>query len=67
MDRSKWRGRRIDARPARVRDLLSWQRHFSDTVDLYIPEFPIYRDSLEWLLRRDGFTEPFRVTDGGCV
>lgn len=38
-----------------VKDLLKWQQSLNDHVDLYIPEDPRYRDSFEWMLRRDGY------------
>lgn len=34
--------------------LLDWQRANARSLDLYVPEEPMYRDALEWLIRRDG-------------
>lgn len=40
---------------AGVRDLLDWQRYYADYLDLYVPEISIYRDTMEWLVRQDGY------------
>lgn len=47
---------------AGVRNLLDWQRHYAEYVDLYVPEIPMYRNTMEWLMRRDGLSVIGAVT-----
>lgn len=37
-----------------ARTLLDWQRANDSSIDLYVPEEPMFRNALEWMIRRGG-------------
>lgn len=38
-----------------VRQAFEWARINSESLDLYVPEIPMYRNAYEWLIRKSGF------------